>query len=94
MAGASITVPHEGGTQYPGPQVAGIGPSACNSIPGYRGGGPFLGMVCMVPSSRVELQQEWGSLPGLGHKPCSYLFDFYVYEGTHVTVEVRGNFEK
>lgn len=47
VAEASITVPHEGGTQYPGPQVAGMGPTACNSTPGYRG--PQAGRVG-VPS--------------------------------------------
>lgn len=58
---------------------------------GREGGGPFLGMVCMAPSSKVELQQEWGHYLG-GPQAMLLLICLYVYEGTHVTEWRLGQF--
>lgn len=68
MAGAGVQWEWAGsrgrGTQYSGPQGAGMGPMTCNSVPGYRG--PQAVRVGSLPGSgvhgaKVELQLEWGS---------------------------------
>lgn len=92
-------MPHEGGTQYSGPQVVGMGPTACNSIPGYRG--PQAGRWGSLPGHGVHAaKQQGGAAAGMGvttwvgHKPCSSLFVYMCMKAHMSQSGGWGNFEK